>query len=74
MLEGMVKLPPQNIEAEQSILGCLLIDKEAIIKIADILMPEDLYKDIHGLILEAMYDLYEKREPIDLLSLANRLR
>lgn len=68
------KLPPQNLEAEQSVLGCLLIDKEALTKVADILRPEDFYKDAHRLILEAMYELYEKREPIDLLSLANRLR
>ena len=41
-------LPPQNIEAEQSVLGCLLIDKEAIIKVADILRPEDFYKEIRA--------------------------
>ncbi len=74
MAENINKLPPQNLEAEQSVLGCLLIDKEAITKVADILRPEDFYKDAHGLILESMYELYEKREPIDLLSLANRLR
>src|SRR3989339_1184370 len=68
------KLPPQNLEAEQSVLGCLLIDKEAIIKVADFLMPEDFYKEAHGKILEAVYELFEKREPIDLISLANRLR
>ncbi|MFA6304363.1 MAG: replicative DNA helicase [Patescibacteria group bacterium] len=74
MAEGSIKIPPQNLEAEQSVLGCLLIDKEAITKVADILRPEDFYRETNGLILESMYDLYEKREPIDLLSLANRLR
>ena len=74
MTDGVNKLPPQNLEAEQSVLGCLLIDKEAIIKIADIVKPEDFYKEAHGLIFEAILDLYEKREPVDLLSLANRLR
>lgn len=74
MPEEFTKLPPQNLEAEQSVLGCLLIDKEAITKVADILKPEDFYKDIHGWILQAMYELDEKHEPIDLLSLANRLR
>ncbi|MBU1131500.1 replicative DNA helicase [Patescibacteria group bacterium] len=74
MPDEFTKLPPQNLEAEQSVLGCLLIDKEAITKVADILKPEDCYKDIHGWILEAMYELYQKREPIDILSLANRLR
>jgi replicative DNA helicase len=74
MTTGLNKIPPQNLEAEQSVLGCLLLDKEAIIKVGDILRPEDFYKDAHGLILEAMYDLYEKREPIDILSLSNRLK
>src|SRR3989339_1269973 len=74
MTDGVNKLPPQNLEAEQSVLGCLLIDKEAIIKVADILRPEDFYKEVHGLILEAMYELFEKHEPIDLLSIASKLR
>jgi len=74
MAELISKLPPQNLEAEQSVLGCLLIDKEAVIKIADFLNPEDFYKDTHGMILQAMMELYEKREPIDILSLSNRLR
>ncbi|TSD04481.1 MAG: replicative DNA helicase, partial [Parcubacteria group bacterium Athens0714_12] len=67
------KLPPQNIEAEQSVLGSLLIDKEAIVKIADIIKPDDFYKDINRIIFESMLSLYEKREPIDVLSLANIL-
>ncbi|XOU94532.1 MAG: replicative DNA helicase [Candidatus Kerfeldbacteria bacterium] len=67
------KLPPQNLEAEQSVLGSLLIDKEAITKIADIINPDDFYKDIHGMIYESMADLYQNREPIDVVSLSNNL-
>lgn len=67
------KLPPQNVEAEQSLLGSLLIDKDAIIKIADIVNAEDFYHDKHRIIFEAIIDLYSKREPVDLLTLANRL-
>lgn len=67
------KLPPQNIEAEQSLLACLLIDKDAIIKIADIVGSSDFYKDSHALIFKTMKELYNKREPIDILSLSNRL-
>lgn len=67
------KLPPQNLEAEQSVLGSLLIDKEAIVKVADILSSQDFYREIHGMIYEAMLELFEKREPIDILSLAGRL-
>ncbi len=72
--ENFAKIPPQNLEMEQSLLGCLLIDKDAIIKIADIINPDDFYKDIHRLIFEAMRSLYEKREPIDLLSLSSKLQ
>ncbi len=67
------KVPPQNIEAEQSLLGSLLIDKDAIVRIADIITSADFYKDVHGIIFETMEELYEKREPIDLLSLSGRL-
>lgn len=68
------KLPPQSVEAEQSVLGSLMIDKNAIIKIADLIRKEDFYKDIHGKIYDTMVYLYEHREPIDLLSLSNRLK
>ena len=67
------KLPPQNIEAECSLLGCLLIDKDAIFKVADTLHPEDFYKDGHRLIYTAMRDLYIHHEPIDILTLTTKL-
>jgi len=67
------RIPPQNLEAEQSVLGALMIDKDAIISVADVLDPEDFYKDAHGKIYDAMLDLYERHEPIDILSLSNRL-
>lgn len=68
------RMPPQNIEAEQSVLGSLMIDKDAIIKVADLIAPEDFYKNAHGKIFEAMIYLYENHEPIDILSLSNRLK
>ncbi|HNW09325.1 MAG TPA: replicative DNA helicase [bacterium] len=67
------KIPPQNLEAEQSLLGALLIDKDSIVKIADIITGEDFYEDRHGLIYETILELFEKKEAIDLLSLASRL-
>lgn len=67
------RLPPQNVEAEQSVLGSLLIDKDAIIKMADIITPDDFYKDAHGIIFDSMLELYGKREPIDILSLSSIL-
>lgn len=73
MKEILEKLPPQNLEAEEALLGSLLIDKEAIIKIADIIEPSDFYKDTHKIIFETMLEVYERHEPIDILSIANRL-
>jgi replicative DNA helicase len=69
----LTKIPPQNIEAEQSFLGCLLLDKDAIIKVADIISEHDFYKDGHKIIFETIKELYAKHEPIDILSLTNRL-
>ncbi|NLC30581.1 MAG: replicative DNA helicase [Candidatus Moranbacteria bacterium] len=68
-----VRIPPNNVEAEQSILGSLMLDKDAIVKIADFLLPIDFYQDKHRTIFEAMLALYENREPIDVLSISNKL-
>jgi len=67
------KLPPQNIEAEKSLIGSLLLDKEAINKVADSLQLEDFYSRAHQIIYEGMFKLFERHEPIDLLSLSNIL-
>ncbi|MFH0936977.1 MAG: replicative DNA helicase [Candidatus Daviesbacteria bacterium] len=69
------KLPPQNIEAEQSLLGAILIDKDAIIKVAEILHPAHFYRsEQHGKIYKAVLDLFEKREPIDLVTVTEKLK
>ncbi len=68
-----LKLPPQNIEAERSVLGALMLDKDAIIKVANLIRLGDFYRNNHNLIYEAMIELYEQHEPIDVLSLSNRL-
>lgn len=67
------RIPPHNHEAEQAVIGSVLIDKNAIDKIADIVRPEDFYEDLHRIIFEAILELYERSTPVDLLSLANRL-
>jgi replicative DNA helicase len=67
------KLPPQSIEAERSLLGCLLLDKDAIFKVADFLSPDDFYRGIHQTIYSVCLELFQKGEPIDLLSVSNRL-
>lgn len=69
------KLPPQNIEAEQSLLGALLIDKDAIVRIAESLHPTHFYRsEQHGRIYQAILDLFEKREPIDLVTVSDKLK
>lgn len=70
---SVTKLPPQNLEAENFVLGSLLIDQNSIVKIADFLNSEDFYKDSHGTIFSAMKELYAHREPIDILSLTSKL-
>jgi len=67
------KIPPQNLDAEQSVLGALLLDKDAIVKIADVLSPDDFYRPDHGTIYKTMLALFEKRTPIDLVTLSNAL-
>ncbi|MBI2637178.1 MAG: replicative DNA helicase, partial [Parcubacteria group bacterium] len=71
--QAIGKLPPQNIEAEQSVLGCMLLDQDAVLSIGDVLSPEDFYKETHRVIFQSMLALFERREPIDLLSLTNIL-
>lgn len=68
------RVPPQSIEAEQSVLGAMLIEKEAITKAADILKPEDFYRADHRLLFEVMVDLYNKNNPVDLVTLTEALR
>lgn len=66
-------LPPQNIEAEQSVLGSLLIDPDAIIKVGSFLRPEDFYREAHQLIYGAILSLHEKRQPADLITIVDEL-
>ena len=70
----MPKLPPQNIDAEESVLGGLMIDKNAIIRVADVLRPGDFYKPIHNIIYGAILKLFEKSQPIDILTITGVLK
>lgn len=69
-----IRMPPQNVEAEMSALGSLMLDKDAIFKVVDFTSPHDFYKPLHREIYEAMLDLFNRREPIDVLSVTNRLK
>ena len=68
------RIPPQNIEAEESILSAILIDNSFIVDILDLLGAEDFYKTAHKSIFGAIETLYAKSEPIDLVTLSNALR
>lgn len=68
------KLPPQSIEAERSVLGSLMLDKSAIVKVVDFLIPKDFYRGVHQNIYQGMVELFQRKEPIDLLSMSTRLK
>lgn len=67
-------MPPQSVEAETSVLGGLLLDPNSIAHVADILEPADFYRREHHLIYVAMLDLFNRNEPIDLVTLAEELK
>ncbi len=68
------KIPPQNLDAEQSVLGAMLIDKDAVVKAIEILKPQDFYRDANGHIFQAMVSLFDRGEAVDLITLAEELR
>ena len=69
-----IKVPPHNQETERSILGAILLDKEAIIAVAEFLRPEHFYHDSHQTIFKAALSLYQDRKPIDIVTLTEKLR
>ncbi len=70
----MEKLLPQNIEAEEGVLGSIIIDPEAVVQVADFLRPDDFYRDAHRAIYQAVLDLYAERGPADLITLCDELQ
>jgi len=68
------KLPPQNIEAEQSVLGAILLDNSALTTTLELLDYDDFYKDSHRRIFMAMTELFDKNEPIDIITLTDQLK
>ncbi|MBI2327355.1 replicative DNA helicase [Candidatus Curtissbacteria bacterium] len=68
------RIPPQDLEAEKSIIGAILIDRDAVVSVAQFLKPEHFYKNAHSDLYEAILALYEAREPIDLITLTAQLK
>ena len=71
--QSIERLPPHNTDAEQGLLGSLLIDRDAIIRVAAFLKPEDFYHHANGTIYRAVFDLYNRREPTDFITLSDEL-
>jgi replicative DNA helicase len=67
------RLPPQSVEAEQSVLGSILIDRDSIVEVAEFLRPDDFYRPANGTIFGAMLELFERREPVDIVTVAEVL-
>ena len=72
--EQDLKLPPQNVEAEQAVLGAILLDNQALYKTLEILDPDEFYRPVHKRIFRAMVELSEQNQVIDLLTLTDHLR
>lgn len=73
-MDKNLKLPPQDIEAEKSVLGALMLDKNAVIRVADLITTADFYQPAHSRIFEAIFELFERNEPIDILSVTKKLK
>ena len=68
------RVPPQNVEAEQAVLGAMMIEREAISKVSEVIRPEDFYREAHRLIFNAMMELFNKNEAVDLVTVVEVLR
>ncbi len=75
MEESVIKrVQPHSIEAEQSVIGAMLMDKEAIVVASEMLHGDEFYARQHGVLFDAMVELYNEGKPVDLITLQNRLR
>ncbi|HHZ13525.1 MAG TPA: replicative DNA helicase [Clostridiales bacterium] len=73
-MESLSRMPPHNMEAEQSVLGCMLLDKESVATATDFLKAEDFYAEAHKEIFESMLDIYDHGDPVDLVTVTEQLR
>lgn len=73
MAEGNVRIPPNNIDAEKSVLGAVLVSPDALLDIIDIIRPDDFYRKDHETIFSAMMDLFNANRPIDVVTVTEKL-
>ena len=74
IVTSIERVPPQNLDAEQGVLGSMLLDRDAIARVVELLRAEDFYRDAHRRIYETMAELFERGEPVDLITVTDRLR
>lgn len=74
LVSGMGKLPPQAVDLEEAVLGALMLEKDALSSVIDILKPEVFYRDSHQKIFQAIRILFEKSSPVDILTVTAQLR
>ncbi|MDN4164174.1 replicative DNA helicase [Cytophagales bacterium LB-30] len=74
MAQGLGKLPPQAVDLEEAVLGALMLEKDALTTVIDILKPESFYKEQHKTVYEAIVALFNNSEPVDMLTVTNQLR
>jgi len=68
------RIPPHNEDAEKSVLGSVILDKDALYEVLEILKPEDFYNEMHKEIYSAVIELYRKNQPVDILTLSEELK
>lgn len=73
-INALGRIPPHNIEAEQSVIGCVILDKEVIPSVTEILRKDDFYREDHREIYDAVLDLYQRAEPVDLITVSEQLK
>src|SRR5699024_7225512 len=74
MISGLGKLPPQAVDVEEAVLGALMLEKDALSEVIDVLTPEAFYKEAHQRIFEAIYNLFQKSSPVDIVTVTAELR
>ena len=75
MEEALIKrVLPHSIEAEQAVIGAMLMDKEAILTSSEIISGEDFYQSAYGILFETIVELFNEGKPVDLITLQNRLK
>lgn len=73
-MEGNLRVPPHNIEAEQSVLGSMILERNAIAEVTEVLKGDEFYKESHKILFDAIVELYNRDEPVDMITLVELLR